>query len=71
MINKVAYGAAGLAVSGLLTLGVAFAQTTSPFTLTKRNTVRVYDHSAKCTTVNRNGRHLIKKLPKFTAGACK
>ncbi|MDZ4786753.1 MAG: hypothetical protein SGJ02_11830 [bacterium] len=30
MINKVAYGAAGLAVSGLLTLGVAFAQTTSP-----------------------------------------
>lgn len=30
MIKKVAYAAAGLGVSGLITLGVAFAQTTSP-----------------------------------------
>lgn len=30
MIRKAAYAAAGLGVSGLLTLGVAFAQTTSP-----------------------------------------
>lgn len=30
MIKKVAYAAAGLGVSGLLTLGVAMAQTTSP-----------------------------------------
>ena len=30
MIKKAAYAAAGLGVSGLLTLGVAFAQTTSP-----------------------------------------
>jgi hypothetical protein len=30
MIQKVAYGVAGLGVSGLITLGVAFAQTTSP-----------------------------------------
>ena len=30
MIKKVAYGAAGLAVSGLITMGVALAQTTSP-----------------------------------------
>lgn len=30
MIKKVAYAAAGLGVSGLLTLGVAFAQTASP-----------------------------------------
>ena len=30
MIRKIAYSAAGLGVSGLLTLGVAFAQTTSP-----------------------------------------
>ncbi len=30
MIKKAAYAAAGLGVSGLLTLGVAFAQSTSP-----------------------------------------
>jgi hypothetical protein len=30
MIKKIALGAAGLGVSGLLTLGVALAQTTSP-----------------------------------------
>lgn len=30
MLKKAAYAAAGLGVSGLLTLGVALAQTTSP-----------------------------------------
>ena len=30
MIQKVAYAAAGLGVSGLITMGVALAQTTSP-----------------------------------------
>lgn len=30
MIKKIAYAAAGLGVSGLITLGVAFAQTASP-----------------------------------------
>lgn len=30
MLKKLAYGAAGLGVSSLLTMGVALAQTTSP-----------------------------------------
>jgi len=30
MLKKIAYGAAGLGISGLVTLGVAFAQTASP-----------------------------------------